>query len=154
MKRRSSLDRLLEGLLRAPHDYRPTTDAFPDLDPNRVTKELKLEERAQALSFRKEPMRPAGQLDDIEHEIIEYVESDKKHAHQLLEEQLQSYAQRLASLDFQGRFTAIHQTAPERGPGRAHATASPADTLHHYGRLWRCEHHLSVSAGKSAFPPA
>ena len=113
MRRRSSLDRLLDSLLRAPHDYRPTTDAFPDLDPKKVAKELKLEERAQALSFRKEPLRPAGQLDDIEHEIIEHVESDKKHAHQLLEEQLQSYAQRLANLDFNGRFTAIHQTAPD-----------------------------------------
>lgn len=113
MKQRSSLDRLLDGLVRAPHDYRPTTDTFPDLDPKEVAKKLKLEDRARELSFRKEPLRPPGQLDQIEHEIIEYVESDKKHAHQLLEEQLQSYSHRLASLDFQGRFTAIHQTAPD-----------------------------------------
>ena len=78
-----------------------------------MAKELKLEARARERSFRKEPLRGAEQLDDVEHEIIEYVESDKKHAHQLLEEQLQSYAHRLASLDFQGRFTAIHQTAPD-----------------------------------------
>jgi hypothetical protein len=44
MKRRS-LDRLLDGLLRAPHDYRVTPDAFPDLDPKKVAKELRLEER-------------------------------------------------------------------------------------------------------------
>ena len=113
MKRGSSLDRLLDGMLRAPHDYRPTTDTFPDLDPKKVAKELKLEERARERSFRKEPLRSNSQLDDIEHEIIEYVESDKKHAHQLLEEHLQSYAHRLASLDFHGRFTAIHQAAPD-----------------------------------------
>ena len=113
MKRRSSLDRLLEGLLRAPHDYRPTTDTFPDLDTKKVAKELELEARGRKRCFRKEPLRPAGQLDDIENEIIEYVESDKKHSHQILEDQLQSYAHRMASLDFQGRFTAIHQTAPD-----------------------------------------
>ena len=112
MKQRSSLDRLLDGLLRAPHDYRPTTDTFPDLDPKEVAKKLRLEERARELSFRKESLRPPGQFDQIEHEIIEYVESDKKHAHQLLEQQLQN-SHRLASLDFQGRVTAIHQAAPD-----------------------------------------
>lgn len=113
MNQRSSLDRLLDGLFRAPHDYRPTTDTFPDLDPKEVARKLRLEERARELSFRKEHLRPPGQLDQIEHEIIEYVESDKKHAHQLIEEQLQSYSHRQASLDFQGRVTAIHQTAPD-----------------------------------------
>jgi hypothetical protein len=78
MKQRSSLDRLLDGLFRAPHDYRPTTDTFPDLDPKEVAKKLRLEERARELSFRKESLRPPGRLDQIECEIIEYVESDKK----------------------------------------------------------------------------
>jgi hypothetical protein len=81
MKQRSSLDRLLDGLFRAPHDYRPTTDTFPDLDPKEVARKLRLEERARELSFRNEALRPPGQLDQIEHEIIEYVESDKKHVH-------------------------------------------------------------------------
>ena len=80
MKRRSALDRLLEGLLRAPHDYRPTTDAFPDLDPKKVALGLRLEARGRERAFQGEPVRAADQLDDVEAEIIEYVESDKKHA--------------------------------------------------------------------------
>ena len=130
MKRRSSLDRLLDGLLRAPHDYRPTTDAFPDLDPKKVAGELKLEERARKRSLRMDPLRAADQLDDIEHEIIEYVESDKKHAHQLLEEHLQSYSHRLASLDFHSRFTAIHQTAPDCVTEFRGEVAKGEDALH------------------------
>jgi hypothetical protein len=105
-------------------------DLFPDLDPKKVAKELKLEERAAERSFRKEPLRPDGQLDDIENEIIEYVELDKKQAHQLFEDQLQSYAHRLASLDFQGRFTAIHQIAPDCVTEFRRDLAKGQDALH------------------------
>ena len=112
MRRRSTLDRLLQGLLRAPHDYRPTTDTFPDLDPKKVAQELRLEDRGRERAFRREPARPADQLDDIETEIVEYVEADKKHAHQILAEELQSYEHRLASLDFHKRLTDIHLIAP------------------------------------------
>ena len=130
MKRVSSLDRLLDGLLGDAHGYRPTTDAYPDLDPKKVARKLKLEERARERSFRKEPLRSAGKLDDIEHEIIECIESDKKHAHQLLEEQLQSYSHRLVSLDFHGRFTAIHQAAPDCVTEFQGDLAKGEDSLH------------------------
>jgi hypothetical protein len=113
MKRSSALDRLLEGLFRGQHDYRPTTDTFPDIDPGNVAEQLKLEERGRERSTRGDPKRPNGRLDDIELEIIERIGSDNKHAHQILQQALDAYSHRLATLDFHGRMTAINQIAPD-----------------------------------------
>src|SRR5215207_3406093 len=37
----------MEGLWRAPHDYRPSIEIFPDLDVDKVTAEFRLEEEAK-----------------------------------------------------------------------------------------------------------
>jgi hypothetical protein len=113
MKRRSSLDRLLDGLLRAPHDYRPSTNIFPDLDPGEVAEKFELEARGRQRNSGGEPPRDRGKLDDIEMQVIEHVKSAQRTAHQILQDELQSYAQRLGSLNFHERVTAIRQTAPD-----------------------------------------
>jgi len=112
MKRRSALDRLLDGLFRAPHDYKLSTNVFPDLEPGKIAKEFELEARGKQRAAGGEPPRGPGQLDDIENQIVEHVKSAQRNSHQIMDNDLQSYAQRLGSLHFQERVTAIKTTAP------------------------------------------
>jgi hypothetical protein len=101
------------GLFRAPHDYRKTTNLFPDLDPGKVAKEFELEARGKQRASAGEPPRGRGKLDDIETRIIEHIRSAQRTAHQILDDELQSYADRLGRLQFQERVTAIKTMAPD-----------------------------------------
>jgi hypothetical protein len=139
VKRGSSLNRLLDGLFRAPHDYRTSTNVFPDLDPVKLAKEFELEARGKKRAAGAEPTRGAGQLDDVESQIIEHVKSAQRNAHQILDDELQSYAQRLGSLHFQERVTAIKTAAPdcivvfraERSKGEKELRQACTDLLEH-----------------------
>lgn len=113
MQRRSALDRLLVGLFSAQHDYKPSTNVFPDLEPGKIAKEFALEARGKQRAGSGEPPRGPGQLDDIENQIIEQVKSAQRNSHQILDDVLQSYATRVGSLHFQERVTAIKTTAPD-----------------------------------------
>lgn len=134
MKRRSALDRLIDGLFRAPHNYRPSTDAFPDLEPGKIAKDLELEARGKKRASGGEPPRGPGQLDDIENQIIEHVKSAQRNSHQILDNDLQSYAQRLSSLHFQERVTAIKTTAPDCIVEYRAEVAKGANELHEVRR--------------------
>lgn len=111
MARRSAFDRLMEGLRRAPHDYRPSIEIFPDLNVDKLAAEFGLQEEAKARAGSK-----AHQLDDvrddIETRLVERVESEKKHAHEVLQDEMRTYDERLAALEIPGRFSAIERAAP------------------------------------------
>jgi len=127
-KRASPLDRLLATINRPSHIYRPGTDAFPDIDIGKAARELSIDERAKARVA--ENALPLGsQLDDVEAEIVEYLEADRKQQYHQLEDALQSYAHRVASLDFHGRVTAIHQTVPDCVTDLQTELASGTDVL-------------------------
>lgn len=126
----SVLARLLASLWGAPHEYRPSTQIFPDLSVDKIAAELDLAERARARGGRDEPSSDSSGLDEVEARIVERVEAEKKASQGILEEQLQTTADRLASLDLEGRFALIQQVAPECiGTFRA-SLATGRDELH------------------------
>ncbi|SFF42267.1 hypothetical protein SAMN05216566_11275 [Aureimonas phyllosphaerae] len=108
----SALSRLLEGVGRPNHDKRPSIETFADLDVNRVASELSLEAFAAERGAREEPPTGSVAMDEVEARIVERVEAERKASHALVEDQLRTYAERLAALDFEERFSGIRQAAP------------------------------------------
>ena len=106
----NAIERLLEGVRRAPHDYHPSLATFPQLDIEKISKDLQLVERGQERGQRGEPTESSSNLDETEREIVEKIESEKQKSHNLFLDQLTTYSERLNALDFQSRFSII-QTA-------------------------------------------
>lgn len=113
MNKPSSLSRLLEGLRREPHDYKASLQVFPDLSVDKIAAELELGRKGSERGARNEPASQSASLDEIELRVIERIESERKSAHATLLDELDAYSQRLNALDFEGRFAAIRQAAPE-----------------------------------------
>lgn len=101
----------MAGLRRAPHDYRPSIEIFPDLNVDKLAAEFRLEEEAKARSGSKAKQSDDFR-DDIETRLVERVESEKKHAHEVLQDEMRTYDERLAALEISGRFSAIERAAP------------------------------------------
>lgn len=121
---KKAIARLLEGLRRPSHEFRSSLQVFPDLDVDRVAAELKLAEKGVERGRRDEPSPEAPGPDEVELAVVERVESEKRRAHASLVDETRSYAERLSGLDFEGRFSAIRQAAPETlGEFRTEAAA-------------------------------
>ena len=109
---RSALARLLNGLKREQHDYRPSLEVFPALNIEKLAADMGLATAGAERGTREEPAADSIALDDVENRIIERVEAEKNAAHGLLLDELRTYKERLSSLDFEGRFATIRQAAP------------------------------------------
>src|SRR6266480_3364950 len=109
---RSALARLLNGLKREQHDYRPSLEVFPALNIEKLAADMGLATAGAERGTREEPAADGIALDDVENRIIERVEAEKNAAHGLLLDELSTYKERLSSLDFEGRFATIRQAAP------------------------------------------
>ncbi|MGY4402836.1 hypothetical protein [Bradyrhizobium sp. USDA 3315] len=112
-KRLSPITRLWELLRQPQHPYRPATQIFLDLNVQLVARELNLEQRGSERGAENRPAESTQTLDDVEHQIIERVESHKQDAHALYLEHLHTYDERLAGLNFEERFAIIQQAAPQ-----------------------------------------
>ena len=55
MSKLSAISRLLSGLKREHHDYRPSLNIFPELNPDKIASELHLEYEASERGRRNEP---------------------------------------------------------------------------------------------------
>jgi hypothetical protein len=110
--REGALARLMKGLRREPHDFRASLDVFPALDPQVVARDLGLEKLGRGRGSIGEPPSASATLDEIEMRIVDRVEAERKAAHAILLDQLHTYDERLANLDFEGRFSEIRQAAP------------------------------------------
>lgn len=120
--KQSGIGRLLRLLGQTQHPYRPATEVFLDLNVGHVAAELQLTEQATERGIENRPSQDALAPDDIEHRIIERVESHKQDAHSIYLEHLHTYDDRLTSLNFEERFATIQQAAPEAvGDFRAEA---------------------------------
>ena len=118
-----AISRLLDGLKRTPHDLRSSLQVFPDINVDRVAKDLDVVGRGRERGARGEPPPEAAGLDEVELRIVERIESEKRQAHAGLVDEMRSYGQRMVALDFEGRFSAIRQAAPETlGEFRTEAT--------------------------------
>ncbi|WP_049768125.1 hypothetical protein [Methylocella silvestris] len=96
-----------------PHDYSRPTAIFPDLSVDKLAADLRLQEKGMGRGQDNEPAPDSLTLDDVEAIIVERVETEKRSAHALYCDQLQTYAERMTGLDFEGRFNDIRQASPE-----------------------------------------
>jgi hypothetical protein len=118
----SAISRLLSLLSQPVHPYRPATEVFLDLNVDHVADSLQLAKRGTERGTGDRPPRDSTTLDDIEHQILERIETHKQDAHSIYLDQLHTYDARLAALNFEERFAIIQQAAPEAvGDFRAEA---------------------------------
>jgi hypothetical protein len=121
--RQSPIARIWALLNQPPHSYRPATTIFLDLNVDRVADELQLVERGKERGSQNRPDSDSQTLDDVEHQIIERIESHKQDAHAIYLDHLHTYDERVTALSFEERFATIQQAAPEAvGDFRAEAT--------------------------------
>ena len=106
-----TLSRLKERMSDYPHNYVPSILSFPDLNVNKIARDLKLSERGKERGERDVPSTDGDAFDDVENEVIEFIESEIKKADATLHDDLSTYAQRLHLLDFNGRISTIESAA-------------------------------------------
>src|SRR5437660_10593681 len=134
---RSALARLLNGLKREQHDYRPSLEIFPALNIEKLAGDMGLARAGAERGTRKEPASDSIAFDDVENRIIERVEAEKNSAHGVLLDELHLYKERMSSLDFEGRFATIRQAAPAAVSEFRAEAAQGRDELHSLRRHLR-----------------
>lgn len=102
-----SLNKLFETLRDSSHDFRVTTNPFPPMDAEKLSKTLELSEKADRNGRQNLPPTDATEMDDVERSIVDRVESQRDDSYQVVEDQLSTYATRLRNLDFDGHFGQI-----------------------------------------------
>ena len=86
------------------------------------------------------PSTDAETLDDIEHRVVELIETHKQDAHSIYLEHLHTYDERLTALNFEERFAIIQQAAPESvGEFRAEAALGRDELFSLRRRLYDSE---------------
>ena len=142
----SAIERLLALFSQPTHDYRPATEIFLDLNVGRIADALRLAKRGRERGAQNRPPSDAQTPDDVEHEIMERVETHKQDAHSIFLDQNDTYDQRIAALNFEERFAVIQQAAPEAvGDFRAEAALGRDELFGLRRRVWDCErerHHF------------
>jgi hypothetical protein len=138
--RLSPIARLWALLNKPPHDYRPATTVFVDLNVDRAADELKLTNLGRERGSQDRPGSDDQTLDDVELLIIERVEAHKQDSHSVYQDHLHTYDERMTSLSFEERFAVIQQTAPEAvGDFEAEATIGRDELFVHRRRLHESE---------------
>jgi hypothetical protein len=136
----SAIARLLGLLSKPQHPYRPATEVFLDLNVNRVADQLNLAIDGADRGAENRPSTDAETLDDIEHQVVEFIETHKQDAHSIYLEHLHTYDERLTALNFEERFAIIQQAAPEAvGEFRAEAALGRDELFSLRRRLYDSE---------------
>src|ERR1700729_2127653 len=81
LRPKSALGRLVNGLRREPHDYRPSLEVFPVLN---------VDKRGP----RNGPATESGSFDDVENRIVERIEAENNAAHGTLLDEIRTYKER------------------------------------------------------------
>lgn len=113
MAKRSVLGKIVEKLTLPNHDYTPSTELFGQLDVNKIAKDLNLEDEGRKRGERNEPASNSIAWDEIEEKIIHCIESARLSAHNMAQNELHTYDERLASLDFDAQYARISQASHE-----------------------------------------
>lgn len=109
----TGLDRLLSNLRLANHDFKATTEIFPQLDVEKIAKEMELAELGTSRGKENLPTSDAESFDDTELTILERVQDAKTTAFNTLVDQLHLFTDRLNNLDFQRQFSNIEKSNAE-----------------------------------------
>jgi hypothetical protein len=99
-------------LWQAPHEYRPSLQVFPDVSVDAIARDLQVVESGKQNGALNLPSSTSENLDEAEYTIVERIFAQQGAGHHIVVDQLETYAQRLAALDFLGRFTVIQHAAP------------------------------------------
>jgi hypothetical protein len=134
---KSALSRLANGLKRENHDYRVSLDVFPVLNTDKLAADMSLAKNGAERGAHDDPASDTLGFDDVENAIIERVEAEKISAHGTLLDQIGTYKERLAGLDFEGRFGAIRQAAPAAVTEFRAEASQGRDELHNLRRHLR-----------------
>jgi len=137
LRPKSALGRLVNGLKREQHDYRPSLEVFPALNVDKLAADMELAEAGTKRGANNEPATASRSLDNIEGRIIERIEAENNVAHGVLLDELRTYKERLTSLDFEGRFATIRQAAPAAVSEFRAEAAQGRDELHSLRRHLR-----------------
>jgi hypothetical protein len=137
LRPKSALGRLVNGLRREQHDYRPSLEVFPTLNIDKLAGDLALVQAGAKRGERQEPASDSSAFDDVESRIIERIEAENNVAHGTLLDELRTYKERLTSLDFEGRFATIRQAAPAAVSEFRAEAAQGRDELHSLRRHLR-----------------
>src|SRR5471030_2597472 len=98
LRPKSALGRLVNGLKREQHDYRPSLEVFPTLNVDKLAADLGLAQAGAKRGAHDEPAADSGALDDIENRVIERIEAENNVAHGTLLDELRTYKERLTGL--------------------------------------------------------
>ena len=138
--KQSAIARLLSLLGQPQHSYRPSTEIFLDLNVDRVADNLSLASNGSDRGAENRPSADAETYDDIEHRVVELIETHKQDAHSIYLEHLHTYDERLTALNFEERFAIIQQAAPELvGEFRAEAALGRDELFSLRRRLYDSE---------------
>jgi hypothetical protein len=137
LAQKSALARLVNGLKREPHDFRPSLEIFPALNVEKIAEDMALAKLGSERGGREEPAADSSSADEVETRIVEYVEGEKNAAHGVLLDELRTYKERLTGLDFEGRFATIRQAAPSAVSEFRAEAAQGRDELHSLRRHLR-----------------
>ena len=108
-RRFDALDRLWQSARESHHDFRPTTDLFPVLDVERMARDLDLEAEGRKRGQQDQPPPETSSFDTVELAVVERIESEQAKAVHSLEDTLDTFSSRLASLDFEEQFGLVRQ---------------------------------------------
>lgn len=109
----SAFGRLAKSLSTPQHDYRINTELFGQLDVDKIAKELELEKKGTQKGEKNQPASSSQVPDEVETSIQDKIESAKKTAHHLAENELFTYNERISNLDFEGHFAELRQAGPK-----------------------------------------
>lgn len=109
MARFDALNRLWERVRESSHDFRSTTNVFPPLDRDKIAADLELRTQGAERGREDEPSALTRSFDEVEQAIVARVEEEKTTSYQVLEDQFQTYDERLRNLDFDDQFSLIRQ---------------------------------------------
>ncbi len=138
--KQSGIARLLSLLGQPQHSYRPATEIFLDLNVDRVADNLGLASNGSDRGAENRPSADAETFDDVEHRVVELIETHKQDAHSIYLEHLHTYDERLTALNFEERFAIIQQAAPESvGEFRAEAALGRDELFSLRRRLYDSE---------------
>ncbi len=104
-----ALNKLWETVRESSHDFRVSTEIFPSFDVEKVARDYELEKKGVERGAQGLPPKGQKSFDEVEQSLIDRIEEEKKTAHQIVEDQFQTFADRLTNLDFEGQFGLIRQ---------------------------------------------
>ena len=103
----------MEGVRKSPHIYEPSLEPFPEIDFQKLIARLEPKKRGAEQGAKELPPKEPDVLDDVEIELIEYIERERSNSTSATMNQIQVYDERMASLDFEGRFSVVRAASVE-----------------------------------------